>query len=92
MTIESVSWWVLLAVIFVVGCWLWAIHEDSIEELELRAAKSIAGTKDSYLLATSAEERHFVLRAEYTIFAQKNNIDYEDYLLLVITYGTLALN
>ena len=92
MTIESLGWWVLLAVIFVVGCWLWAIHEDSIDELELRAAKAIAGTRDSYLLATSVEERHFALHAEYTIFAQKNNIDYEDYLLLVITYGTLALN
>lgn len=92
MTIESVSWWVFFAAIFVVGCYLWATHEDSIEELELRAAKSIAGTRDSYLLATSTEERHFALHAEYTIFSQKNNINYEDYLLLVITYGTLALN
>ena len=92
MTIETVSWWVLFAAIFVVGCYLWSTHEDSIEELELRAAKSIAGTKDSYLLATSTEERHFALHAEYTIFSQKNNINYEDYLLLVITYGTLALN
>lgn len=92
MTIESVSWWVFFAVIFVVGCWLWTIHEDSIEELELRAAKSIAGTRDSYLLSTSVEERHFALHAEYVIFTQKNNLEYEDYLLLVITYGTLALN
>ena len=92
MSIESVMWWVILAAIFVVGCWLWAIHEDSIEELELRAAKAIAGTRDSYLLATSTEERHFVLRAEYDVFTLKNNISYEDYLLLVITYGTLALN
>ena len=92
MTIESVVWWVLLAAIFVVGCYLWATHEDSIDELELRAAKAIAGTRDSYLLATSTEERHFALHAEYEIFSQKNNIGYEDYLLLVITYGTLALN
>lgn len=92
MTIESLGWWVFLAVIFVVGCWLWATHEESIEELELRAAKAIAGTRDSYLLATSVEERHFVLHAEFQIFSKKNNIDYEDYLLLVITYGTLALN
>lgn len=92
MHIETVVWWVFFAVIFVVGCYLWAIHEDSIEELELRAAKSIAGTVDSYLLATSVEERHFALHAEYTIFSEKNKITYEDYLLLVITYGTLALN
>ena len=92
MNYETVGWWVFFAVIFVVGCYFWAIHEDSIEELELRAAKSIAGTKDSYLLATSSEERHFALHAEYEIFSKKNNITYEDYLLLVITYGTLTLN
>jgi len=85
-------WIIILAVVFMVSCWLWANWEDSINELELRAAKSLAGTSDSYLLATSVEERHASLYAEYTIFAYKNNITYEDYLLLVITYGTLALN
>jgi hypothetical protein len=81
-----------LAVVSVVGCWLWANFEDSIEELELRAAKSIAGTKDAYLLACNTAARHEYLYAEYQVFTIKNNITYEDYLLLVITYGTLALN
>ena len=85
--IDGVTIAILLA-FYILGCYFIDRGDDPLTRIEIQAALS---TKDPKLMYAKEEERHDALYAEFLIFKQKNLISYEDYLRLVITYGTLHL-
>jgi len=78
--------------LFLVGCWVWAVTGDSIEELELRAARSIASQPGDWIVTVTPELRSGYFQQEYKLFTTTHLCTYEDYLLMVITKGSLNLH
>ena len=88
MSLEDGVTMAILLAFYILGCYFIDRGDDPLTRLEIKAALS---TKDPSLMYIEDEARHDALYAEFLIFKQKNLISYEDYLRLVITYGTVHL-
>lgn len=86
MTLESIVTIAILVAFYILGCY-WLDHGvNRITRLEEAAAQSTGE-----YLAEDEQHRHTHMYVSYIKFARFNLISYEDYLKLVITYGTFHL-
>lgn len=86
MTLEMIVTLAILISGYILGCYWIDTGISKITRLELKAAIAI-----EQWIEVDEKERHDKLYYQYVLFARFNMISYEDYLKLVITYGTVDL-